>query len=114
MAHEHILTKDAEGEVWIVLLEKGEIRLYPFFARTSRNGQEERQQFEAFIAKLPQDYSFHRYVYEGEAETLRMTGAPQQSSGIMQTTNMAEEPESFVLSLSLLEDPGDDSHLLNC
>jgi len=79
MAHEHILTKDAEGEVWIVLLEKGEIRLYPFFARTSRNGQEERQQFEAFIAKLPQDYSFYRYVYEGEAETLDFGDIPAHS-----------------------------------
>ena len=114
MAHEHILTKDADGHVWVVVLDMEAIHLYPFLGRTAHNGDEERQQFEIFVAKLPQDYSFYRYVYEGEAETLRMTGAPQQSSGIMQTTNMAEEPESFVLSLSLLEDPGDDSHLLNC
>ena len=79
MAHEHILTKDAEGEVWIVVLGKGEIRLYPFLGRTAHNGDEERQQFEIFVAKLPQDYSFHRYVYEGEAETLDFGDIPAHS-----------------------------------
>ena len=76
MSHEHILTKDAEGEVWIVVLGKGEIRLYPFLGRTAHNGDEERQQFEIFVASLPKDHSFHRYEYEGEEETLRMIGAP--------------------------------------
>jgi len=76
VSHEHILTKDAEGEVWVVVLERGEIRLYPFLARTSRNGQEEHQQFEAFVAKLPQDYSFHRYIYEGAEETFDFGGVP--------------------------------------
>ena len=76
MSHEHILTKDAEGEVWMVVLDRGEIRLYPFFARTSQNGHEERQQFETFVAHLPQDHSFHRYAYEGEEETLHFAGVP--------------------------------------
>ena len=79
MAHEHILTKDAEGDVWVVVLEKEEIRLYPFLARTSHNGQEERQQFEVFVTKLPQDHSFHRYVYEGEEETFHLIGVPTHS-----------------------------------
>jgi hypothetical protein len=68
VSHEHILTKDAEGEVWVVVLERDEIRLYPFIARTSRNGDEERQQFATFVTKLPQDHAFHRYAYEGEEE----------------------------------------------
>ena len=79
MAHEHILTKDADGDVWIVVLEMDEVRLYPFIARTSRNEHEERQQFEAFVAKLPQDYSFHRYVYEGEEETFDFGDIPAHS-----------------------------------
>jgi len=79
MAHEHILTKDAEGEVWIVLLEKGEIRLYPFLARTSRNGPEERTRFEIFVASLPKDHSFHRYEYEGEEETFHFGAVPTHS-----------------------------------
>ena len=79
MSHEHILTKDAEGEVWIVVLDRGKIQLYPFFARTSHNGHEERQQFETFVAHLPQDHSFHRYAYEGEEETLHFEGVPIHS-----------------------------------
>jgi hypothetical protein len=74
MLHEHILTKDADGDVWVVVLERGEIRQYPFQTRTSYNGHEERQQFEAFIANLPKDNSFHRYEYEGEAETFHLGG----------------------------------------
>ena len=76
MSHEHILTKDAEGEVWIVVLDMGKIQLYPFFARTSHNGHEERHQFETFVAHLPQDHSFHRYAYEGEEETFHFEGVP--------------------------------------
>jgi hypothetical protein len=79
VSHEHILTKNADGEVWVVMLERDAIRLYPCVARTSRNGQEERQRFEAFIAKLPQDHAFHRYVYEGEEETLHFEGVPTHS-----------------------------------
>jgi hypothetical protein len=79
MAHEHILTKDADGDVWVVVLEMDEVRLYPFIARTSCNGQEERQQFEAFAAMLPQDYSFQRYVYEGEEETFDFGDIPAHS-----------------------------------
>jgi hypothetical protein len=79
MSHEHILTKDADGEVWVVVLAKGEIRLYPCIARTSRNGHEERQQFEAFVANLPKDHSFHRYVYEGEEETFPLGGVLNHS-----------------------------------
>ena len=79
MAHEHILTKDADGDVWVVMLDMGEVRLYPFFARTSHNGYEERQQFEAFVTQLPQDHSFHRYVYEGEEETFHFGGVPTHS-----------------------------------
>jgi hypothetical protein len=79
VAHEHILTKDADGEVWIVVLEKGEIRLYPFLARTSRNGHGERQQFEAFVANLPKDNAFHRYEYQGEEETFDFGGVPTHS-----------------------------------
>ena len=76
MSHEHILTKDADGDVWVVVLEMDEVRLYPFIARTSRNEQEERQQFEAFVTKLPQDHSFHRYAYGGEEETFHFEGVP--------------------------------------
>jgi hypothetical protein len=56
MAHEHILTKDADGHVWVVVLDMEAIHLYPFLGRTAHNGDEERQQFEIFVAKLPQDY----------------------------------------------------------
>ena len=76
MAHEHILTKDTEGQVWVVVLESDEVRLYPFLGRTAHNGSEERQQFEIFVANLPKDNSFHRYAYEGEEETLRLIVAP--------------------------------------
>jgi len=76
VAHEHILTKDANGNVWVIVLERGEVRLYPFLGRTAHNGPEERQQFEIFVASLPKDYSFHRYEYEGEEETLRMIVDP--------------------------------------
>lgn len=79
MSHEHILTKDADGEVWIVVLEMDEVRLYPFFARTFHNGDEERQQFEIFVASLPKDNSFHRYEYEGEEETFHCGGVPTYS-----------------------------------
>lgn len=30
MAHEHILTKDADGHVWVVVLDMEAIHLYPF------------------------------------------------------------------------------------
>jgi hypothetical protein len=76
VAHEHILTKDEDGNVWVVVLEMGEVRLYPCLARTSHNGHEERKQFEIFVASLPKDYSFHRYAYEGEEETFRMIPVP--------------------------------------
>ena len=76
MPHEHILTKDADGKVWVVVLEMDEVRLYPFIARTSHNGHEERQQFETFVTKLPQDHAFHRYVYDGEEETFYLGGIP--------------------------------------
>jgi hypothetical protein len=79
MAHEHILTKDADGDVWVVVLDMGEIRLYPFFVRTSHNGPEEDLRFEAFVAHLPQDHALHRYVYEGEEETFHFGGAPTHS-----------------------------------
>ena len=79
VSHEHILTKDADGEVWIVVLERDEIRLYPCLARTSHNGHEEHQRFEAFVAHLPQDHAFHRYVYEGEEETFHLGGVPTHS-----------------------------------
>ena len=69
MAHEHILTKDGHGDVWVVVLDRGEVRLYPCLGRTAHNGAEERQQFEIFVASLPKDHSFHRYAYEGEEET---------------------------------------------
>ena len=72
MLHEHILTKDAEGQVWVIVLERSEVRLYPFLGRTSHNGHEERQHFEIFVASLPKDHSFHRYAYAGEEETFRM------------------------------------------
>jgi hypothetical protein len=76
VAHEHILTKDADGQVWVVVLERGEVRLYPFLGRTSHNGHAERQQFEIFVASLPKDHSFHRYEYEGEEEIFRMIVFP--------------------------------------
>ena len=76
MSHEHILTKDAEGEVWIVVLKMDGVRLYPFLGRTADNGDEERQQFETFVAHLPKDHSFHRYAYEGEEETFHFEGVP--------------------------------------
>ena len=76
MAHEHILTKDEEGNVWVVVLDRGEVRLYPFLGRTAHNGHDERKQFEIFVASLPKDNSFHRYEYEGEEETFRMLVVP--------------------------------------
>jgi hypothetical protein len=79
VAHEHILTKDADGDVWIVVLDRGEVRLYPFLGRTAHNGAEERQQFEIFVASLPKDNAFHRYEYEGEEETVHMTVVPKPS-----------------------------------
>jgi hypothetical protein len=79
VSHEHILTKDADGEVWIVVLERDEIRLYPCLARTSHNGHEEHQRFETFVAHLPQDHAFHRYVYAGEEETFHLGGVPTHS-----------------------------------
>jgi hypothetical protein len=79
MTHEHILAKDADGDIWVVVLEKDEIRLYPCIARTSRNGHEERQQFEIFVASLPKDNIFHRYEYEGEEETFDFGGVPTYS-----------------------------------
>ena len=79
MAHEHILTKDADGAVWVVVLDRGEVRLYPFLGRTAHNGAEERQQFEAFVANLPKDNAFHRYEYEGEEETLHFGSVPTHS-----------------------------------
>ena len=36
MAHEHILTKDADGDVWVVVLEMDEVRLYPFIGEEPR------------------------------------------------------------------------------
>jgi hypothetical protein len=72
VSHEHILTKDADGDVWVVVLEREEIQLYPCVARTSHNGYEEHQRFEVFVANLPKDHSFHRYVYEGEEETFQL------------------------------------------
>jgi hypothetical protein len=74
--YEHILTKDADGDVWVVVLDIGKMRLYPFLARTSHNGHEERQQFETFVAHLPKDHSFHRYAYEGEEEIFHFEGVP--------------------------------------
>jgi hypothetical protein len=79
VSHEHILTKDANGEVWIVVLEMDEVLLYPCLARTSHNGHEERKQFEIFVASLPKDHSFHRYAYEGEEETFHFGGVPTYS-----------------------------------
>jgi hypothetical protein len=29
VSHEHILTQDADGDVWVVVLEMDEVRLYP-------------------------------------------------------------------------------------
>jgi hypothetical protein len=51
MAHEHILTKDADGHVWVVVLDMEAIHLYPFLGRTAHNGDEERQQFERLFEK---------------------------------------------------------------
>jgi hypothetical protein len=76
VSHEHILTKDADGAVWVVVLESDEVRLYPFLERTGHNGDDERQQFEIFVASLPKDHSFHRYEYEGEEETFRKVVVP--------------------------------------
>jgi hypothetical protein len=76
MAHEHIVTKDADGDVWVVVLEMDEIRLYPFLERTADNGDEERQQFEIFVASLPKDNAFHRYEYAGKEETFHCGGVP--------------------------------------
>ena len=36
MAHEHILTQDADGDVWVVVLEMDEVRLYPFLGACPR------------------------------------------------------------------------------
>src|SRR5215472_1447164 len=69
VSHEHILTKDQDGAVWVIVREGGKMLHYPFRGRTSHNGQEERQQFETFITHLPQDHSWHRYEYEGEEAT---------------------------------------------
>src|SRR5262245_37538206 len=71
VSHEHILTKDANGDVWVIVQEGGKMLHYPFRGRTSHNGHEERQQFETFVANLPQDHSWHRYDYEGEEETFQ-------------------------------------------
>ena len=79
MAHEPILTKDADGAVWVVVLESDAVRLYPFVGRTAHNGPEERQQFEIFVASLPKDHAFHRYAYEGEEETFRLIDVPKHS-----------------------------------
>ena len=68
--HEHILTKDTEGAVWVIVQDRRKMLHYPFRGRTSHNSQEERQQFETFVAHLPQDHSWHRYEYEGEEATL--------------------------------------------
>jgi len=101
VSHEHILTKDAEGEVWIVVLGKGEIRLYPFLGRTAHNGDEERQQFEIFVASLPKDHAFHRYTYEGAEETFHFGGGSHALSGLIPTPQMAEAPVEFPLASSL-------------
>ena len=79
MAHEHILTKDADGHVWVVVLDMEAIHLYPFLGRTAHNGDEERQQFEIFVASLPKDHAFHRYAYEGAEETFHFGGVPTHS-----------------------------------
>jgi hypothetical protein len=76
MAHEHILTKDADGDVWVVVLEMDEVRLYPYLGRTADNSDEERQQFEIFVASLPKDHAFHRYEYAGKEETFHCGGVP--------------------------------------
>jgi hypothetical protein len=70
VAHEHILTKDADGAVWMIVRDRGKMLHYPFRGRTSHNSQEERTQFETFVTHLPQDHSWHRYEYEGEEATL--------------------------------------------
>ena len=54
MSHEHFLTKDEKSVVWVIVLEMGEVRLYPCIARTCHNGPEERSQFETFVDKLTQ------------------------------------------------------------
>ncbi len=76
MSHEHFLTKDNESGVWVLVLDMGEVRLYPCIARTCHNGHEERSQFETFVASLPKDNSFHRYAYEGKEETFRILVGP--------------------------------------
>jgi hypothetical protein len=76
VGHEHILTKDEDGAVWVIVMERNEIRLYPFLARTSHNGHEERKQFDTFVVNLPKDNSFYRYEYEGEEETFQMLVLP--------------------------------------
>jgi hypothetical protein len=70
VSHEHILTKDKDGAVWVIVREGGKMLHYPFRGRTSHNGQEERTQFETFVANLPKDNSWHWYAYEGEEATL--------------------------------------------
>ena len=69
VSHEHILTKDKDGAVWVIVQDMGKMLHYPFRGRTSHNGQEECKQFETFVANLPKDHSWHRYEYEGEEET---------------------------------------------
>ena len=70
MSHEHILTKDAHGDVWVIVQDMGKMLHYPFRGRTSHNGHEEHKQFKTFVANLPKDHSWHRYEYEGEEATL--------------------------------------------
>ena len=69
VSHEHILTKDKDGDVWVIVRERGKMLHYPFRGRTSHNGHEEHKQFETFVANLPKDRSWHRYEYEGEEAT---------------------------------------------
>ena len=69
VSHEHILTKDAEGEVWVIVREGGKMLHYSCRGRTAHNGHDERQQFETFVANLLKDHSWYRYEYEGEAAT---------------------------------------------
>jgi hypothetical protein len=77
--YEHFLTKDQESVVWVLVREIGEVRKYPLGARTSHNGQKERNQFETFAESLPKDNSVHRYAYEGEEETFRIRVVPNIS-----------------------------------
>ena len=53
VSHEHILTKDAHGDVWVIVQDRGKMLHYPCRGRTSHNGQDERQQFVTFVANLP-------------------------------------------------------------